>query len=94
MLAEDGKWSCPKCGEVLSFIGPATRKRVIDDHMYWRHDRPEREARKREQERADLLANKDVDVIPFDEAFYDGARLSQQDLSFLWAVRVRWEDTP
>ena len=67
-----GEWTCSKCGSTLSFIGPITKRRVIEDHEYWIHEVPERDRLRAEGRQAEwrLLHNNGP---LFDEAFYDGS---------------------
>lgn len=94
MPLEDS-WTCPKCGDKLGgFIGPATRGRLIDDHNYWQHDKPERD-RKAEQQRIEWLRSREAPAAAetFDDAFYDGARLTHHDTTMLACFRIGWEQT-
>jgi hypothetical protein len=83
-----GEWRCPECGDTIRFVGPTTEKRFIDDHIYWRHRRPDRE-RYLEQQRVEWLRSRVV-ADPLDEAFYDGARLTHPDMVFLSSIGIRW----
>jgi hypothetical protein len=76
-----GTWTCPKCGYEVDFTGPATKKLLIDDHNYWKHELVER----RENE---YIA--EGGVPPIDELFYLGSWLSHTDLRFLQAIHVLW----
>ncbi len=60
MALEDydgGTWTCDKCGDTVSFSGPATKALAISNHMYYSHERPSRMS----------------DRIFIDSAFYDDA---------------------
>jgi len=80
---EISSWTCPKCGEVVSgFTGPATRRLALDNHEYWKHERPERQA-------AQWVAKPPVTI--FDEFFYEGKHLSREDDSFLENIHAAWK---
>ena len=98
MLDEQYSWSCPKCGEKLKAIGPASLDFIKRNHEYWEHTRKEREFAN-----GGYIGNPApvaaCDFVPpilysgraiFDDAFWDGARLSRQDRSFLKLAKVEW----
>jgi hypothetical protein len=91
MEQEFEKWTCPKCGQTVRFMGPTTRRRFIEDHNYWQHEKPERE-RLAEATRQSWLASRTV-TTALDDAFYDGARLSGTDVTFLKSVAACWKSS-
>ena len=86
-MEDDAEWRCPECGDTVRFIGPATKKRFIDDHVYWKHRRPEQE-RRLEQQRFEWQRSRAVSEP--DDAFYDGARLTSEDNAFLSSLAISW----
>ena len=87
-----GEWTCSKCGSTLSFIGPITKRRVIEDHEYWIHEVPERDRLRAEGRQAEWRRLHNNGPL-FDEAFYDGARITAEDSSFLRVMKVGWAAT-
>jgi hypothetical protein len=83
------EWTCPLCGENVRFIGPATRARFIEDHNYWKHEKPERD-RRAYQQRLEWQRSREAKPTDLDDAFYDGARLTGTDLTFLKSVAACW----
>lgn len=89
-MSEDLEWTCPICGDNVRFIGPATRARFIEDHNYWKHEKPERDSERENQRSVWQAGRAASSAIPLDDAFYDGARLSGTDLTFLKSVAACW----
>ncbi len=76
------KWACDKCGKVLdNFIGPASKKLAIDNHVYFEHERP---ARLREQWAAPPSR------IFFTDWYLDGRDLTAFDKGFLKTCGACW----
>jgi hypothetical protein len=91
------EWECPKCGHTITAPGPASLKWAIHNHEYFEHTRKERGLPEIPKHIGmpghipDVFKPRyDAASIPFDEAFYDGARLSQFDRGFFRALRVLW----
>ncbi len=88
MALEDyngGTWTCEKCGESVSFAGPATKALAISNHMYYTHERP---ARQKEL----WAAPPSVPLV--DDSFYAGRQLTKYDDSLLANLHIRWDDKP
>ena len=99
LLDPETEWECPSCGEVLHFIGEATKKINIDQHR-WEHARQARLAtaeHRRAEEQEQITAGREgfnyhgpIQVPPLDELFFEGTRLSAFDITFLGNVKVCW----
>lgn len=82
---------CPECGKLFETYGPSTLSMMIGGHLYHDHDYPTRfyTAHTGPSGYPDVPPP-DTTRVPFDLAFYDGARLTPFDHGFLRPARVKW----
>lgn len=82
-------WKCPLCFDVIEGVGPTTIRLGIAEHIRTRHEQgkitPQQEGFHwhGDPAKADIL-------IPLDDAFYNGARLTPFDKGFLRTLKLAW----
>lgn len=88
-------WTCRTCGEQLRAAGPASLEHIKRMHEYWEHTRQSKEyANGGYIDKPAPTPDSDYVLIngvaALDDAFYDGARLSARDRTFLSVMKVCW----
>ena len=89
-------WCCPACGEKIEGVGPTTLSLAVSNHIHDRHERrmfasgPSGGVSGSSGTPQALTGA----VLPFDEAFYDGARLTSFDRGFLRPIKISWTSDP
>ncbi len=103
LVDPDHEWECPRCGSVLHGQGPASLNYAVTNHR-WDHERADRQKDLEAQRRA-AAGNPGMPgyqgrtdqvtlcgaPVPFDEAFYDGARLTPGDRIILHGRGAVWD---
>ena len=84
--------NCPECGKLFESYGPASLSITIGAHLHEDHDYPTRFWNSGHIPGYREDAPPAVpETMPFDIAFYDGARLTPYDRgTFLAPLRVKW----
>lgn len=95
ILDPSRQWLCPRCGALIEGHGPASLEYSVTNHR-WRHERDDKLAAERTAaampgyQGTSAQGSLYGQAVPLDEAFYDGARLTPGDWSFMKAMRVCW----
>jgi hypothetical protein len=87
--------NCPECGKLFESYGPSSLSLTIGCHLYEEHNYPTRfwsnSSPLTASRHPALAAAPGPADMPFDAAFYDGARLSPYDRgSFLRPLHICW----
>lgn len=92
MAFEHVRGNCPECGKLFESYGTATLSLTIGAHLQRDHDYPTRFwAPNAAFGPSKYPAPGTAAAVPFDEAFYDGARLTPFDRGNVLApMRVCW----
>jgi hypothetical protein len=104
-MPEKAVGRCPECGRLFDAYGTATLYLRIGGHLYEEHDYPTRFWSPNSnhspnrypapvQQRLNMPVAGSAAAVPFDEAFYDGARLTLYDRGFLRLLKIGWPVPP
>jgi hypothetical protein len=88
------QYECPRCGALIQAQGPASLNFQVTNHR-WMHEREDKAALRASQGWTGIAGTRTEETrhwstVPQDDAFYDGARLSKQDVFMLHALGVCW----
>ena len=94
-MGSDYTWTCPKCGVTLEGCGPASLSFIQSDHNYTEHT-----SRTTSFSNGGYVRDNIAPGVLFrgiaalDDAFFDGARLTDADHKWLRSLKVCWNQTP
>lgn len=100
-MGSDYTWTCPKCGVTLEGCGPASLSFIQSNHNYTEHTNRSRfliffgkktnGGYVRDNIAPGVLFR---GIAALDDAFFDGARLTNDDHKFLRSLKVCWNQPP
>lgn len=90
----DSKWRCPACHEQLEAVGPASLALAVANHIHDRHERGQFRSQRYEDTGSGFMttpAYTPPSSAPLvDEAYFDGARLTPYDKTWLRLAGTAW----